>query len=149
MSTSKPPRIPTRPDQSAQTGNQALTVHSQQFIGPLPPPEALRLYEETLPGAADRIIAMAEQQAAHRQRIESLAVQTQAKRSIQGLWLGAGLSFAMTMVAAALAFTGHQTAGIAFASINIAGVAGVFVYGSVSMRKEREDKAKISAGQGQ
>ncbi len=147
MSASKP-RIPARAEQSGSTGPHALTVHSQQFVGPLPPPDALRLYEETLPGAADRIIAMAEQQAAHRQRIESLAVQTQARRSIYGLWIGGSLSFATILLAAALAFTGHQTAGIAFAGMNIAGLAGVFVYGSVSMRREREEKARISAGQG-
>lgn len=147
MSTSKP-RTSPHAEEPNSLGSHALTLHSQQFLGPLPPPEALRQYEETLPGAADRIIAMAEQQAAHRQRIETLAVQTQARRSIHGLWIGGGLSFATILVAAALAFTGHQTAGIAFAGMNIAGLAGVFVYGSVSMRKEREDKARIIAGKG-
>ena len=42
-------------------------VEISRFSGPLPHPEDLAKYEQVLPGAADRIISMAEQQAAHRQ----------------------------------------------------------------------------------
>ena len=41
------------------------------FRGPVPPPGAMRAYEEITPGAADRILTMAENEAAHRQRTES------------------------------------------------------------------------------
>jgi uncharacterized membrane protein len=41
-----------------------------QFVGPIPPPDLLKKYEDALDGAADRIIKMAEKQSAHRQWME-------------------------------------------------------------------------------
>lgn len=38
--------------------------------GPLPHPEVLRQYDQLSPGAADRIITMAEGEAAHRRQME-------------------------------------------------------------------------------
>lgn len=42
------------------------------FSGPLPPPEVLNGYENTLRGSADRIIRMAERQQNHHLRLEVL-----------------------------------------------------------------------------
>jgi uncharacterized membrane protein len=39
-----------------------LRIAATRFSGPLPPPEALAKYNDILPGAADRIITMAEHQ---------------------------------------------------------------------------------------
>lgn len=39
---------------------------SASFSGPLPPPETLERYNQTLPGLAERIIVMAESQHSHR-----------------------------------------------------------------------------------
>jgi uncharacterized membrane protein len=41
------------------------------FSGPLPPPDVLARYNEALPNGADRIVKLAEEQAAHRRRMES------------------------------------------------------------------------------
>ncbi len=38
--------------------------------GPIPPPSMMEQYERTLPGSADRILKMAENQSEHRQWIE-------------------------------------------------------------------------------
>lgn len=55
--------------------NSAVFLHAEEkyssFTGPLPPPEELGKYEAVLPGAADRVIRMAEGQAVHRQQIEN------------------------------------------------------------------------------
>ena len=45
-------------------------VIQSEFSGPLPPPNIIKGYEDILPGAADRILSMAENQAKHRQEIE-------------------------------------------------------------------------------
>jgi len=55
-----------------------------QHSGPLPMPQQLRQYDDIVPGAAERIIRMAEGQGAHRQRLE---VQDQRLQ-------GRGLTFA-------------------------------------------------------
>ena len=38
--------------------------------GPIPPPDIMEQYEKTLPGSADRILKMAENQSEHRQSLE-------------------------------------------------------------------------------
>ena len=43
---------------------------AQSFEGPLPPPAFLKQYDEALPGAADRILVLAESQSKHRMEIE-------------------------------------------------------------------------------
>ena len=51
-------------------GAATLTAEFTALSGPLPPPEMLAQYEEILPGAAERILSMAERQAEHRQKLE-------------------------------------------------------------------------------
>jgi len=40
-------------------------IQASVFQGPLPPPDALRAYEDIVPGGAERILAMAERQQKH------------------------------------------------------------------------------------
>ncbi len=51
-------------------GAATLMTEFTALSGPLPPPEMLAQYEEILPGAAERILSMAERQAEHRQKME-------------------------------------------------------------------------------
>jgi len=53
-------------------------VVTARYEGPIPPPEALRKYEEIIPGSADRIFRYAETQAAHRQWCEKRIVAAEA-----------------------------------------------------------------------
>lgn len=46
--------------------NQILSATAQTFSGQLPPPEILAKYNSVVPNAAERIITMAETQAADR-----------------------------------------------------------------------------------
>jgi len=58
--------------------SQTLTVSREQtvsFDGPLPPPAVLDAYDRTLPGAANRIITMAEAELAHRHKLEAQVTQ--------------------------------------------------------------------------
>lgn len=47
-----------------------MTIRSEYFQGPLPPPALLEYYERTLTGAADRIFTSAEEQGRHRRTVE-------------------------------------------------------------------------------
>jgi uncharacterized membrane protein len=57
-------------DQSKKT----MVEIGASYSGPLPLPQQLQGYEEIVPGAADRIIRMAEKQSAHRIEIESKVI---------------------------------------------------------------------------
>ncbi len=62
------------------------------FSGPLPPPAALNGYEATLPGSADRILTMAEQNAKSRIDLNNRIVEADISRSNKGQILGFILS---------------------------------------------------------
>lgn len=55
-------------DAASNTGEGYLIAQAirSEFSGPLPHPEILAKYEDILPGAATRILEMAEEQANHR-----------------------------------------------------------------------------------
>jgi uncharacterized membrane protein len=55
-----------------------------EFSGPLPPPSYLSEYDAILPGAADRIISMAEAEQKHRHSWERSAL----NNTTVGLWFG-------------------------------------------------------------
>lgn len=72
---------------------------SEQFSGPMPHPKHLREYEDTLPGAAERILAMAERNLDHGATMERAAMQAEIADRKLGMWMGAGL-FALMIGAA-------------------------------------------------
>lgn len=129
--------------QHAESATAAISVISaafSQYQGPLPPASEMRAYEDVLPGSANRILQMAERQAAHRQQLEKTAVDGGSRRSWWGLWLGFGISVIVIAASVVLVLAGHNGAGIALASIDIATLAGVFVYGRIDQRRERVQK---------
>jgi len=70
----------------SRTGVRAGLVHHQQSLyqGPIPPVEEFEGYERVLPGAADRILQMAEHQAAHRQALERRVLTGDLLKSMMG-----------------------------------------------------------------
>lgn len=117
---------------------QIVTSQQALFQGPLPPPEILAGYESTLPGAADRILAMAERQAAHRQALEAAVVEGDSRRHLIGLAAGVVVTMSALALAGVLAYLGHSGFSALTALAPIAALAGVFVYGDRSRRRERE-----------
>jgi len=67
-----------------QNQNPVVQQQSLTYFGPLPPSKEFSGYEEALPGAADRILALAEQEAEHRRKNEEKIVQHSIKKSSLG-----------------------------------------------------------------
>ena len=61
---------PTEVPESGEELEELLVRVSEKFAGPIPPPPVMKQYEEILPGSADRILKMAENQSEHRQWME-------------------------------------------------------------------------------
>jgi len=68
----------------------------RRFQGPIPPVEDFAGYERILPGAADRILKMAENQAGHRQTLERRALSGDLIKVMMGTVL-AYITFAGAM----------------------------------------------------
>jgi hypothetical protein len=67
----RPPAVPERERQGEFfPGEIRVARVSTTFNGPIPLPAHLREYEQVLPGSADRILLMAEDEAHHRRRSE-------------------------------------------------------------------------------
>lgn len=60
-------------------------VVQSEFSGPIPPPNMIKGYEAILPGAADRIITMAEKQSSHRQEMERKIISADSRDSLLGI----------------------------------------------------------------
>ena len=71
-------------------------VTNHQFQGPVPHPGTLAGYERILPGAADRIMKMAEDDAEHQRKIECLAIENVARDIKRGQYLGFSIGAALS-----------------------------------------------------
>ena len=95
-----------------------------------------------LPGAADRILTMAENQAEHRIELEKKVIGGEATRSNLGLAAAFLLSLLAMCGSIYVIVQGYAWAGVAIFGIDIVALASVFVYGTRSRRAERERKAE-------
>lgn len=74
----------------------------EMYSGPLPPSEDFGNYEKTLPGAANRILELAEKQLDHRMKNENKIIDNTINLTNRGQWIGAvlaafGLSIALIL----------------------------------------------------
>ena len=111
-----------------------------RFSGPLPPPEELAKYEQILPGSANRIISMAEQQSAHRQSLEKTAINANAMTQRWGLICAFVLSMTAICGGIWLSARGMSGAGLTSIIAALAALVGVFVYGKSQQKKELNEK---------
>jgi uncharacterized membrane protein len=117
-----------------------VEAFAEMWAGPLPPADQVQAWERVLPGSADRILAMAERQQAHRFSLEKTTVEGGSRRSWWGLWLGFLISLVVIGVGTGIILTGHTWEGTTIMGVDVVALAGVFVYGRREQRKEREAK---------
>lgn len=116
-----------------------------EYQGPLPLPDHFRQYDEILPGAAHRILSLAEQQSAHRQYLEKHVIRGDGRRAWCGLIVGFILAGGCIGGGIWLASTGHEVPGATIATFSVASIVGVFIYGTQSRRAERAQQMPQSA----
>lgn len=108
--------------------------------GPLPSPSEIERYEAILPGAAERILAMAENQSNHRQKLETKAISTEGRNSFLGIIAGLAIGVVGLSIAGFCIYSSHDTAGAALGGTTLVSLVGTFVYGTRQRRLEREQK---------
>ncbi len=132
--------------QQREKGNQAVpqTVSAtkvEHFQGPIPSPDALQRYESLLPGAAERIVSMAEKEQTHRHNCETQALQQeienhQARNTEirRGQWFGFLIGLSAILSGTLLAYTGHPWPGSFIGTGGVIGLVAVFVFGHRSSK---------------
>lgn len=128
--------------QDAQAGGKTSVFARvlQQWQGPLPPPEWLKGYDETVPGLANRLFACFERQVDHRIAIERLVVAGNTRAQSNGQWFAFIIALSVMAFAFFLVILGHVGWGIGVVLVDVLALAGIFVYGRESQKSERKDK---------
>jgi uncharacterized membrane protein len=107
-----------------QPQKQQLSVSYQ---GPLPPSKELAGYDQVLPGAANRILAMAEKEAEHRRENQDKLVNASVKNSSRGQIFAFIISI-LSLVGVALSiYFSMPIASIPSTIIAITGLASIFI----------------------
>jgi uncharacterized membrane protein len=120
--------------QQAQTG---VEVRSEKlFTGPIPAPETLAGYRDVLPDAPDRILRMAEVEAAERQSRLRWETQGAVIRAQSGVVSAFLLCLIAIGSGAYLVMNGHDIAGTLFAGAGLTSLVGVFIYGTNQQNRE-------------
>ena len=135
---------------TAEVTRQVITSVSKFFSGPLPPPEVLAGYNDAFQGAAERIVIMAESQLKHRQEIESTVVKSNCRNEMVGQIIGAVLTGIAILGGIYLAAHDKPLSGFGVILVDLATLAGIFVYTRQAQSKERADKLKplqVASGQ--
>jgi uncharacterized membrane protein len=133
---------PPAPQQSEQQRRERTLAVRTEFSGPVPPPAILERYDQILPGAAERILAMAERQATHRQSLERTVVEGNAIAQRRGQVLGFILALAALVIGGTLVWYDKRVEGLATIIVDIVGLVSLFIYGRMSQERERRDKVQ-------
>lgn len=130
----------------ATQNSNAAAFKIEGYAGPVPSPQMLREYDDIVPGLADRLISVFEQQAKHRMGLEDKVVQDNSHRANLGLWFGFILGAMAILSAVGLSIAHLQVAGGILGGTGMVSLAAVFVYGSQQRKSEREGRRRAVTG---
>lgn len=108
------------------------------FSGPLPRPEDLAKYEQIVPGAAERIIKMAEDEMKHRHNNENRLTKGMIWTTYLSIVFAFFVALALAGLSFYLAYKGHHAASASVAVGSIAAVISAFMLKSKSSGKKQE-----------
>lgn len=118
---------------------------SATYRGPIPTANELQKYENASPGAADRIIKMAEEQAKHRQNLEKQVVQSNVVNERLGMYFAFFLTVFMVSVGTYLIMKDKPVVG--FFTLFIPSIFQAGNYAYTKYREHRESEEQKETGE--
>ena len=145
QSTVPQPKPDDEPQKSVATpeSGEELEELLVSVSGPIPPPSMMEQYEATLPGSADRILKMAENQSEHRQSLEKQGLSFANREVHVGQVLGFAIGVIAIVTGGYIASSGAQISGGIMGTSVVVGLVSVFVIGS--KRKPPKERKNHSA----
>ena len=116
--------------ESKEELEKLLIAVYQEFAGPIPPPSMMEQYEGTLPGSADRILKMAENQSEHRQWMEKKRLSFSNREVHLGQIFGFTIGVIAIITGGYTALNGAPIPGGFIGTAGVVGLVSVFVIGS-------------------
>ena len=129
-----PPPGRMHPDEEEAS---AVLSAVQYFAGPLPPPQVIQGYDQALPGLADRVVTMAEEEARHRREIERERLKRDSKLELRGQVFGFSIAIISFVVAGILIAMDRPLYGMATVVAAAAGLSGLFVWSRNKLAPKR------------
>jgi uncharacterized membrane protein len=102
----------------------------------------IRAYEKVVPGAGERLFALAESQSQHRQSIETAVIEADISAQKRGQYIAMVVAFAFGGLALAAFYLGYEWAGGTVAATVVAGGVGVFIVGKREQASELRQRAQ-------
>jgi len=134
------------------TTNSSSPYQLQAFSGPIPAPGILAEYERILPGAAERILKMAETQSSHRQHQEEKSLQAQVEHLVRrdkearyGQWFAFIIAIFAIVMGTLVALVSSGLGGGIITFAGLATIVSAFIYGRHSEKSAEKDKSQHSS----
>jgi uncharacterized membrane protein len=121
--------IPNMPPEKRRLVATAAMEVVVQHSGPLPPPQMLAGYDQVLPGLADRIVAMAENQLQHHQDMDRKALDGEISDRKLGLISSTVITITALVISAWVAVSGYPILGGALAGVTLLGIVSALIGG--------------------
>lgn len=115
----------------------------EAYLGPLPPPDILRQFDEIVPGSASRIIDQFTFQGDHRRELEKFVIQGDVKRANWGLISGVLLGTIGITGSLILIGLGKEVGGIIALLTTLSPIVLSLIYVNTRRREERALKANV------
>lgn len=126
----KRPPVSTTPGQSiSSSSSQTVVAQSQAWVGPLPHPAALQGYETIVPGAAARILVMAENNNDFLIQMDRKALGNEYTERRLGQIFGFIIALVALFGAIWLAYEGHESTASVIGGTTVVGLVATFVAG--------------------
>jgi uncharacterized membrane protein len=125
-------------EDTGKEDHAVIARHTLVHQGPLPPPAVLKHYDDVVPGAAERILTMAENQAQHRQELEARIIRTDTLKSLLGMMFGFVIALVGFGGGLYAAFAGQPFWGGAVSIGTLASVVIAFIYGTRAREREMQ-----------
>lgn len=117
---------------------QIMAMVSESFRGPVPSPKMLADYESVLPGLADRLVVLTEEEQKHRHSWMDSTKDLTAWKDRRGQWMGYSLSLIVLGMAFYFATQGNFWFAGTLVTVDLVGLASVFAIGHLVKPKNKE-----------
>ena len=116
----------------------------QVYEGPIPLARELDHYDKVLPGSADRILTMAEEQSKHRRRMEDEMLGASIKAERAGQFFGFVIFLSAVILGFTLIILGKDIIGLVSLLGAVGGIIGLFVYNRQDEKEELKKKNNVT-----
>lgn len=124
----------------------AEVVKQELFSGPIPHPDIMRGYEDILPGSANRILVMAENQSMHRQSMERKMIEAESRDGLLGILfafcLGAGCIIAAVIMVVMVPQNSGAISGAILGTAGIGSIIATFIKSTRSSHNSHDDNIR-------